>query len=98
VLVQAASRLSGQVRAHDYVGRWDASEFAIVMECPLENAGPRSQQIARWLSGTYVLRGSASETLVDAAFTVRVVDPSQTPASALPSSEVAVPETQPLPA
>jgi GGDEF domain-containing protein len=82
VLVQAASRLTGQVRAHDYVGRWAASEFAIVMECPLEIAGPRSQQIARWLSGAYVLRGGAMETQAHVTFTVRVVDPSEaTPAS-----------------
>ncbi|MGA2186640.1 MAG: diguanylate cyclase [Bryobacteraceae bacterium] len=93
VLVQAASRLEGQVRAHDYVGRWDASEFAIVMECPIENAEPRSQQIARWLSGTYVLRGSATETLVEVTFTVRVVDPAQVAAS---SDEE--PATSPLPA
>ena len=93
VLVQAASRLAGQVRAHDYVGRWDASEFAIVMECPLENAEPRSQQIARWLSGTYVLRGSATETLVEVTFTVRVVDPAQ-----VASSSTGEPATSPLPA
>jgi diguanylate cyclase (GGDEF)-like protein len=93
VLVQAAARLAGQVRAHDYVGRWGANEFAIVMECPLEIAGPRSQQIARWLSGPYVLRGGAMETQVNATFTVRVVDPSEVAVSA--GQE---PETSPLPA
>jgi diguanylate cyclase (GGDEF)-like protein len=95
VLVQAASRLAGQVRAHDYVGRWDASEFAIVMECPLENAGPRSEQIARWLSGTYVLRGAGTENLVEVNFTVRVVDPAEAAYSVHPHEEAATP---PLPA
>jgi GGDEF domain-containing protein len=93
VLVQAASRLAGQVRAHDYVGRWAANEFAIVMECPLEIAEPRSQEIARWLSGTYVLRGGAMETQVNVTFTVRVVDPSESAASAREESA-----TAPLPA
>ncbi len=93
VLVQAASRLAGQVRAHDYVARWDASEFAIVMECALENAEPRSQQIARWLSGTYVLRGAGTETQVEISFTVRVVDPSEAAASQHHESA-----TSPLPA
>ena len=93
VLVQAASRLAAQVRAHDYVGRWDTNEFAIVMECPLENAEPRSRQIAQWLSGTYVLRGARPETHVEIVFTVRVVEPSEAPVSA--SEESA---TSPLPA
>ncbi len=90
VLVQAVSRLTGQVRANDYLGRWDASEFAIVMECSLETATSRAQQIARWLSGTYLLRGGAAETRVKAAFTVRVVDPC--------ASAHAEPETSLLPA
>jgi diguanylate cyclase (GGDEF)-like protein len=87
VLAQAAARLAGQVRAHDYVGRWSANEFAVVMECPPEDAAPRSLQIAQWLCGAYVLRGNAAAKLVEAAFTVRVVD------SALEESE-----TSPLPA
>ena len=95
VLIQAASRLAGQVRAHDYVGRWDTGEFAIVMECSLENAEPRSQQIARWLSGTYVLRNAAAENLEEVTFTARVVDPSVTEPSPLPHEDA---ETEPLPA
>jgi len=95
VLIQAASRLAGQVRAHDYVGRWGTWEFAIVMECSLENAEPRSQQIARWLSGTYVLRNAAAENLVEVTFTARVVDPSVTEPSPLPHEDA---ETEPLPA
>ena len=73
VLVQAASRLVGQVRARDYVGRWSATEFAVVMECSREIAQPRSEQIARWLSGPYVLRGG--DERVDVTFGVEVVDP-----------------------
>jgi len=73
VLVQAASRLVGQVRAHDYVGRWSATEFAVAMECSREIAKPRSEQIARWLSGAYVLRGG--DDRVDVTFGVHVVDP-----------------------
>jgi len=73
VLVQAASRLVGQVRAHDYVGRWSANEFAVAMECAQEIAKPRSEQIARWLSGAYVLRGS--DERVDVTFAVHAVDP-----------------------
>ena len=73
VLVQAASRLVGQVRAHDFVGRWSATEFAVAMECSREIAQPRSEQIARWLSGPYVLRGG--DERVDITFGVQVVDP-----------------------
>jgi len=91
VLVQAASRLVGQVRAHDYVGRWSASEFAVVMECPREIAQRRSVQIARWLSGVYMLRGSQER--VDATFCVHVVDP---PVSVV-SAEVRETATSPLP-
>lgn len=100
VLVQAASRLSGQVRAHDFVGRWAGDEFAILMECPVENARPRSQQIARWLSGTYVLRGSTADSLVETTFAVRVIDPAQVQdvVSAIALSADEEPATSPLPA
>ena len=92
VLVQAASRLVGQVRAHDYVGRWAATEFAVVMECPREVAQPRSEQIARWLSGPYVLRGG--DDRVDISFGVEVVDPTVS----LPSAGSQKTATSPLPA
>jgi len=95
VLVQAASRLVGQVRAHDYVGRWSANEFAVVMECPLDIAWSRSEQIARWLSGPYILRGS--EGGVEVTFTVRAVDPPPSTVSSAVSGNVSETASAPLP-
>ena len=92
VLVQAASRLVGQVRAHDYVGRWSAAEFAVAMECAREIAQPRSEQIARWLSGPYVLRGT--DDRVEVTFNVHAADPPVP----LVCAEVRETTTSPLPA
>ena len=89
VLVQAASRLAVQVRAHDYVGRWSPNEFAIVMECGVENAEPRSRQIGTWLSGSYLMSGNVAERQVEASFTGRVADPGEAQGFASATAEQA---------
>jgi len=70
VLKQLAARLSGQVRARDYVCRWGGDEFVAILACDLAIAEFRSQQIAERLNGPYRIRGDGGEILVDVAITV----------------------------
>ncbi len=60
VLKQLAARLSGQVRARDYVCRWGGDEFVAILVCDLAIAEFRSQQIAERLNGPYRIRGAGA--------------------------------------
>ena len=51
VLKQVAARLSGQVRARDFVCRWGGDEFVAVLACEQAFAETRSRQIAARLNG-----------------------------------------------
>jgi diguanylate cyclase (GGDEF)-like protein len=70
VLKQLAARLSGQVRARDYVCRWGGDEFIAILACDLPIAEARSRQIAERLNGPYQIRGDGREIRVDVAVTV----------------------------
>jgi diguanylate cyclase (GGDEF)-like protein len=70
VLKQLAARLSGQVRARDYVCRWGGDEFVAILACDLTIAESRSGQIAERLNGPYRIRADGGEIRVDIAVTV----------------------------
>jgi diguanylate cyclase (GGDEF)-like protein len=70
VLKQLAARLSGQVRARDYVCRWGGDEFVAILACDLAIAESRSRQIAERLNGPYRIRSEGREIRVDIAVTV----------------------------
>jgi diguanylate cyclase (GGDEF)-like protein len=73
VLKQLAARLSGQVRARDYVCRWGGDEFLAILACDLAIAQSRSKQIAEHLNGPYRIAGPGGELRVDVAVTVGLV-------------------------
>lgn len=73
VIKQFAARLSGQVRAHDYVCRWGGDEFIAILACDLGVAESRSRQIASRLNGLYVIAAERLEIFVDVAVTVGLV-------------------------
>jgi diguanylate cyclase (GGDEF)-like protein len=70
VLKQLASRLSGQVRARDYVCRWGGDEFVAILACDLAIAEARARQIAERLNGPYHILGPRRETNIDITVTV----------------------------
>lgn len=70
VLKQLAARLSGQVRARDYVCRWGGDEFVAILACDLSIAESRSVQIAERLNGAYQILGDGREIHVEVAVTV----------------------------
>jgi diguanylate cyclase (GGDEF)-like protein len=70
VLRQLAARLSGQVRAGDYVCRWGGDEFVAILACELAIAESRSRQIADRLNGPYQIFGETGEIRVDVAVSV----------------------------
>ncbi len=55
ILKQLADRLNTQIRARDVACRWLADEFIVVLECDMENARRRSNQMAQWLRGPYTI-------------------------------------------
>ena len=70
VLKQLAARLSGQVRARDFVCRWGGDEFVALLACGQEHAEMRSRQIAARLNGPYRITGEGHEIRVDVAVSV----------------------------
>jgi diguanylate cyclase (GGDEF)-like protein len=70
VLKQVAARLSGQVRARDFVCRWGGDEFVAILACEKEYAETRSRQIAARLNGAYRVSGDGHEIRVDIAVSV----------------------------
>jgi diguanylate cyclase (GGDEF)-like protein len=70
VLKQVAARLSGQVRARDFVCRWGGDEFVAVLACEQAFAETRSRQIAARLNGPYRITGDGHEIRVDVAVSV----------------------------
>ncbi len=66
---QFATRLADQIRPGDVVAKWSAGRFAVILRCPLVEAGPRTAQIARALDGEYAISGVpvAVHTLQDVA-------------------------------
>jgi diguanylate cyclase (GGDEF)-like protein len=70
VLKQISARLSGQVRARDFVCRWGGDEFVAILACGLAHAETRSRQIAARLNGPYHIIGEGHETQCDVAVTV----------------------------
>jgi diguanylate cyclase (GGDEF)-like protein len=70
VLKQLAARLSGQVRARDFVCRWGGDEFVAILACEQAHAETRSRQIAARLNGPYRITGEGHEIRVDIAVSV----------------------------
>ncbi|HTW63536.1 MAG TPA: GGDEF domain-containing protein [Bryobacteraceae bacterium] len=70
VLKQVAARLSGQVRARDFVCRWGGDEFVAILACEQAHAETRSRQIAARLNGPYRIAGEGHEIRVDVAVSV----------------------------
>ena len=70
ILKQVAARLSGQVRARDFVCRWGGDEFVAILACEQEFAQTRSRQIAARLNGPYRISGEGHEVRVDIAVSV----------------------------
>lgn len=70
VLKQVAARLSGQVRARDFVCRWGGDEFVAVLACEEAFAATRSRQIAARLNGPYRIAGDGHEIRVEVAVSV----------------------------
>jgi diguanylate cyclase (GGDEF)-like protein len=70
VLKQLGARLSGQVRARDFVCRWGGDEFVAILACEQANAETRSRQIADRLNGPYHINGEGHEIHVDIAVSV----------------------------
>jgi diguanylate cyclase (GGDEF)-like protein len=70
VLKQLAARLSGQVRARDFVCRWGGDEFVAILACEQAHAETRSRQIAARLNGPYRITGDGHEIRVDVAVSV----------------------------
>jgi diguanylate cyclase (GGDEF)-like protein len=74
VLKQLAARLSGQVRALDYVCRWGGDEFLAILACDFSIAESRSRQIAARLTGPYQVSGPRGEQRVEVGVTVGLVE------------------------
>jgi len=70
VLKQLAARLSGQVRARDYVCRWGGDEFVAILACDLGIAESRARQIAERLDGPYQIRGLGREIRAEVTVTL----------------------------
>jgi diguanylate cyclase (GGDEF)-like protein len=70
VLKQLAARLSGQVRARDFVCRWGGDEFVAILACEQAHAETRSRQIATRLNGPYRITGQGHEIHVNVAVSV----------------------------
>jgi diguanylate cyclase (GGDEF)-like protein len=70
VLKQLSARLSGQVRARDFVCRWGGDEFVAILACEQAHAETRSRQIADRLTGPYHITGEGHEIHVDVAVSV----------------------------
>jgi diguanylate cyclase (GGDEF)-like protein len=70
VLKQLAARLSGQVRARDFVCRWGGDEFVAILACGQSHAEMRSRQIAARLNGPYRITGEGHEIRVDVGVSV----------------------------
>jgi diguanylate cyclase (GGDEF)-like protein len=70
VLKQLGARLSGQVRARDFICRWGGDEFVAILACGLAHAETRSLQIAARLNGPYHITGDGHEIHVDVAISV----------------------------
>jgi diguanylate cyclase (GGDEF)-like protein len=70
VLKQLAARLSGQVRARDFVCRWGGDEFVAILACEQAHAETRSRQIADRLNGPYRISGEGHEIRIDLAVSV----------------------------
>jgi diguanylate cyclase (GGDEF)-like protein len=70
VLKQLAARLSGQVRARDFVCRWGGDEFVAILACEQAHAETRSRQIAARLNGPYRITGQGHEIHVNVAVSV----------------------------
>lgn len=65
ILKQLGARLSGQVRARDFVCRWGGDEFVAILECGLSNAVARSRQITQLLSGPYRVTVEGRDKRID---------------------------------
>jgi diguanylate cyclase (GGDEF)-like protein len=74
VLKQLAARLSGQVRARDFVCRWGGDEFVAILACGLSHAETRSRQIAARLNGPYRISGKGHEIHVNVAVSVGLAE------------------------
>jgi diguanylate cyclase (GGDEF)-like protein len=72
VLKQVGARLGGQVRAGDVVCRWGGDEFVVLLDCDLDHAQTRSQQIAQWLTGMYRVHVEGTEMRVEISVAVGV--------------------------
>ncbi len=70
VLKQLAARLSGQVRARDFVCRWGGDEFVAILACEQAHAETRSRQIANRLNGPYRISGEGHEIRIDLGVSV----------------------------
>jgi len=81
LLKQLGARLSGQVRARDFVCRWGGDEFVAILDCELAQAEARSRQIAKWLNGPYRVTADGREIRVDLGVSVGFAQylPGETP-------------------
>jgi diguanylate cyclase (GGDEF)-like protein len=70
LLKQLGARLSGQVRARDFVCRWGGDEFVAILDCELAQAETRARQIAQWVTGPYRVTADGHEIRVDLAVSV----------------------------
>jgi diguanylate cyclase (GGDEF)-like protein len=74
ILKQLGARLSHHVRTRDFVCRWGGDEFVVLLDCGLDHAIARSQQIAQWLNGPYRVNIADRAIAMDVHVSVGVVE------------------------
>jgi len=58
-----STEFKAQFRPLDPVGRWGGDEFVVVLDCPVEEARARIDQVRKWALGEYPLPGKGKVTV-----------------------------------
>ena len=74
ILKQVGGRLSSQIRTRDFVCRWGGDEFAVVLDCGLDTAAARSQQIAESVNCPYTVSVDGSQVSVEVHVSVGIAE------------------------
>lgn len=74
VLKQLAARLTTQIRARDVGARWLADEFIVILECDIENARRRLEQMSRYFRGPYELEGLPAREALEIRVSAAVIE------------------------
>jgi diguanylate cyclase (GGDEF)-like protein len=81
ILKQLAERLNAQIRARDLAARWLADEFIVILECDIDNARQRAEQLSQWLRGPYTVMEEGREARLEVGISAAVAEcgPGDTP-------------------